>query len=86
MRRPAVVAIANYFYPGLGYVLLGQRRTFGWLLMLGFGAQILQIVIDPLPYIVVYGSSVLSVTLGTLAIFILQIAFAYDAYHLAKRS
>ena len=84
MRKPIVVAIANYIFPGLGYVLLGKRTTFGWLVMLCVAVQALQLYIDPYPYIVAYATSEFSLALAILAIFILEIAFAYDAYVLAR--
>ena len=87
MRKPTVVAIANCFFPGLGYVLLGKRAKFGWLLMFACGIQIFQLCFDPLPpYYVVYGSSPFSVALGILALVTGLSAFAYDAYTLAKNS
>lgn len=86
MNRAALVATANYFFPGLGYVLLGKRTVFGWALMFAVAVQALQILIDPLPYIVVYGSTAFSVVLGFSAIFLFQVAFAYDAYRLATES
>ena len=86
MRRPIVVAIANYILPGSGYVILGQRSRFGWLVLLGCVIQIIQLIIDPLPpYFVVYGSSTFSLMLGALALFTIQVAFGYDAYILAKK-
>ncbi|HVW82732.1 MAG TPA: hypothetical protein VHC68_02190 [Candidatus Paceibacterota bacterium] len=84
MRKPIVVAIANYILPGLGYVLLGRRVGFGLLMMLGCAVQVAQLYFGPLPYIVTYGSSPLVIILGFSAIFIIEIAFAYDAYRLAK--
>ena len=87
MHRPIVVAIANYIFPGLGYVLLGKRTEFGWLLMFACSIQIFQLCFDPLPpYYVVYGSSPFSVALGILALVTGLSAFAYDAYTIAKNN
>ena len=87
MRKPIFIGIANYIFPGLGYVLLGKRTKFGYLMMLGCAVQIIQLCIDPLPpYYIVYGSSPFSVALGILALFTVLVAFAYDAYTLAKNS
>ena len=80
-----MVSIANFFFPGLGYILLGQRVVFGWLLLTAVVLQIAQLVIDPLPpYFVVYGSTFFSVMLGTSVLILALSAFAYDAYTLAK--
>jgi hypothetical protein len=84
MRRPIEVAIANVLFPGLGYVLLRKRMGFGLLVMLGVAIQFVQLYIDPLPYIIAYGSTYFSATLGILVIIILEVALAYDAYTLAK--
>ncbi len=84
MKKPIIVAVSNYFFPGLGYVLLGQRRIFGWLMMLCSSIQAIQLYIDPYPYIVAYATTTLSLTLAILALWLLQIAFAYDVYSLAK--
>lgn len=46
--------------------------------------QFTQLCIDPLPYFAVYGSTLLSVALGTVTLIILASAFAYDAFVLAK--
>jgi hypothetical protein len=84
MRKPIVVALANYFFPGLGYILLGQRVLFGYIVMSAAVIQMAQLIVEPLPYIVTYGSTPIVVALGFLAIFVLQLAFACDAYQLAK--
>jgi hypothetical protein len=85
MRKPIVVAVANAVLPGLGYILLGRRRAFGWLLLIGVALQIIQLCIDPIPpYFIVYGSTPVSVTLGAAALFLVLLAFAYDGYQLAK--
>ena len=85
MRKPIVVALANYFLPGLGYLLLGKRVVFGDVLFVAVVVQIVQLCIDPLPpYFIVYGSNALSLSLGILALFLVQLAFACDAYQLAK--
>ena len=85
MRGPFAVSIANFFLPGLGYILLGQRVVFGRLLLTAVILQIAQLVIDPLPpYFVAYGSTFFSVMLGTSALILALSAFAYDAFQLAK--
>ena len=54
--------------------------------MLCVVVQSVQLYIDPYPYVIAYATSKLSLALAILAIFILQVAFAYDAYTLAKRT
>ncbi len=85
MREPLVLAIANYIFPGLGYVLLGRRVVFGYLMMLCVVVQSIQLYIDPYPYVIAYATTELSLALAILAIFILEVAFAYDVYTLAKQ-
>ncbi|HEV3245112.1 MAG TPA: hypothetical protein VG102_02045 [Candidatus Paceibacterota bacterium] len=85
MRKPIVVAIANILFPGSGYVLLGKRTGFGLLAMLAVAIQAVQLYIDPLPYVIAYGSTHFSAALGISVIVILDIALAYDAYTLAKQ-
>ena len=87
MRKPIIVAIANFILPGLGYLLLGQRVKFGSIVLLACIIQILQLIIDPLPpYYIVYGSFPLSVALGISVLVIGLFTFGYDAYVLAKKS
>lgn len=81
-----MVCTANFFLPGLGYVLLGQRVVFGRLLLTAVILQIAQLVLDPLPpYFVVYGSTFFSVLIGISALVLALGAFAYDAYTLATK-
>ena len=84
MRRPIVVAIANYTFPGLGYILLGKRMLFGVLMMTCVAVQAIQMYIDPYPYVIAYATTTFSLFLALFSIFMFQIAFAYDAYRLAK--
>ena len=81
-----MAAIANYIFPGLGYVLLGKRKIFGWMMMLCVCIQAIQLYIDPYPYVIAYATSRVSLALALGAIFILELAFAYDAYALGKES
>jgi hypothetical protein len=86
MRRPLVVGLINYLFPGVGYLILGKRVPFACLVIAAVVVQIAQLYVDPLPYIATYGSTPFAVFLGFFAIFLIELAFGCDAYMLAKET
>ncbi len=85
MRSPLLVGFLNFFFPGLGYMLLGKRLLFGRLIFLSTLLGEIHLWIDPLPDVYIYGSTNSSVALGTIALFLGCFAFGYDAYTLANK-
>lgn len=77
MKNPIVAAIANFFLPGLGYLIIGAKRGLALLWLVGvigltyveFGIQ------EPEPnlYRIMFAS-----------VLIMNTAFAVDAFQLAK--
>ena len=79
MKSPVLVAIANFLLPGLGYLILRKRATFGAILFVGtllgviysFGFS---------PDLVWDNGTWLGFVGGLMTL----IAFGYDAYQLAN--
>lgn len=77
MRKPPIVALANFFLPGLGYLMLGVKQALGVLWLIGvigltyveFGIQ------EPEPTLY---------TIMFVSVLIMNTAFAVDAFQLAK--
>ena len=78
------VVIANILVPGAGYVILGKRKIFGWLLFVSTLVCEVRLFVDPLPDVYIYGSTSLSIAFGIVAMALGAAAFGYDAYQLAK--
>lgn len=86
MKRPVVVAIANVLLPGLGYILLGKRKIFGFLLVLNSLITWAWLIIYPQTETPgMWGPLEFNSLLGIVAVALLAAAFAYDAYTLAKK-
>lgn len=64
--------------PGLGYVVLQKKIVFGWLIMLS------SILYDVYGFIVPMTEFSNKQIIGVVAGILMNIAFAYDAYQLAK--
>ena len=77
MRNPIVAAVANFFFPGLGYLLAGVKRGLAVLWLAG---------VVGLTY-VEFGIREPEPTLWTImfiSVFVMNIAFAVDVYRLAS--
>ncbi|MBI4895890.1 MAG: hypothetical protein HY831_05345 [Candidatus Aenigmarchaeota archaeon] len=61
----------KFIVPGLGYVYTGERKVFSILLIIGF----LLVVFG----IIYFGFNLLT-PFGLLTVFVIHLAFAYDAY------
>ena len=84
MKKPIVAGIVNFFLPGLGYLMIGRRVTFGWLVLISTIALWVYSFAYPMslpPFELLSGSEAL---LSFIATFFLGYAFAYDAYQEAK--
>jgi len=78
-KSPALAAVLNFFIWGLGYLYLGRKKTFGVLLVLGLLIALLAIGLSPPP-----PSNIVSDLFLMVAVIIIDIAFALDAYRMAK--
>jgi len=71
--------------PGTGYIILGKRVVFGWLLVVGGAASFVWSIVEPsvqdAPFL---GSEPSTILLGAVAFTCATIAFGYDAYQLAR--
>lgn len=77
-KSPLRAGLLNFFIPGLGYLYLGKRKTFGWLILAGaailLGGDILtgfKHAPPMVPYTLISGNIIL-------------FALGYDAYQEAK--
>ena len=78
MRKPLVAAVANFFLPGLGYLLAGVKQFLAVMWLVGvvgltwveFGIQ----DSEPTLWTIMFGS-----------VFIMNTAFAIDVYRLASQ-
>ena len=77
MTRPRWAALANFFLPGLGYLIAGVKQQFAWLWLIGvIGLTIVEFGIrdpDPGYYALMFGS-----------VLIMNVAFAIDVYRIAS--
>ena len=79
MKRPLVVGLLNFFLPGLGYIILGKRIVFGWLILVsGVGLVILSFAYDT------GGEMTTPDIIGAALSILMSFAFAYDAYQIAQ--
>jgi len=86
-KNPIVLGIVNAVVPGLGYVLLGQRIVFGWLLLAGTISVAILAFIEPsfMPTSMFVSTSVIGKVLETLWYVFFILAYGYDAYDLARQ-
>lgn len=91
MKNPVVAAFANAVIPGLGYVLLGRRKSFGWLLLGSLAALTLFMLVDPTgagvedPFEFIYATTVAGGAFEILYYVLGMTAFGYDAYQEAQK-
>ena len=78
MKKPIVIALLNFLFAGLGYLVIGEKRTFATLALIGsIAGWVWSFTTN------IGNEPPIAVAAGTLTIFI-AIAFAYDGYMLAK--
>jgi len=79
MDKARIAAVANFFFPGAGYLIAGVKRGLGVLWLVGvIGLTYVEFGIrEPEPTL--FGIMFASV-------FIMNIAFAVDVYRIARRS
>ena len=80
MKNPVVIALLNFFLPGLGYIVLGREKVFGALALIGSVAGWVWSFTSVLPF---EEDSTVAIIAALLTVFY-AIAFAYDGYMLAK--
>lgn len=78
-KKPWLAAFLNLIVPGVGYLYLGKRKAFSVLLLISLVVFGLALFSDPGLY-KGYGESLLAGVSG----FIVGLAFAVDAYLMAK--
>jgi hypothetical protein len=85
-KHPIVIGLCNAVIPGLGYLLSGERKVFGWLLIAGVALYIVLSVIEPsfLPTSFFVSQSALGKLLESLMYLSFVGAFGYDAWDLAN--
>lgn len=77
LKTPGAVAVMNFFLPGLGYLMLGIKTVFAWLLIISTVFGYYWYFTDPSAssstnFAFIAGASLLS------------LAFAFDGYQEAK--
>ncbi|MBI2584097.1 MAG: hypothetical protein HYW25_05500 [Candidatus Aenigmarchaeota archaeon] len=87
-KNPWIAAILNIIIAGLGYIYVGRRKTFGYLLVAGTLITAVGGAIEGFSLGSAFGTAP-EANLSSLALLIiggiiLEIAFAYDAYRLAQ--
>ncbi len=84
--NPVVAGISNALVPGLGYLLIDERKVFGWLLLVGSIFAIILSFVEPAfleqAFLVSKTSYGMTLELAWYVLFIA--AYGYDAYSLAK--
>lgn len=72
--------LANIIFPGAGYIILGKRKHFGYILFASSIVSITALIVQPPEAF----SSPLAALAGMTALALYVCAFGYDAYQLAK--
>lgn len=84
--NPAVAGVSNALVPGLGYLLIDERKVFGWLLLAGSIFCLILSFIEPAfleqAFLVSRTAYGMTLELAWYACFVA--AYGYDAYTLAK--
>ena len=83
---PWIPALANFILPGAGYLLLGKKPVFAWLLIIGCLLWFVWGFLEPSVHLQTWawGDIPTSFSLGLLATTVINLAFGYDGYMLAK--
>jgi len=84
MRKPLVQAIINLILPGLSYLLLKKRVTFGWLILISSIAWYATMFVEPQNSTLFVAATPLGNLLVGIGVLSAAIALSYDAYVLAK--
>ena len=84
MRKPIVQAIINFILPGLSYLLLQKRVTFGWLILVSSIAWYAVMFVEPANSSMFIAATPLGNFLVAIGVLSTAIALSYDAYTLAK--
>ena len=83
--HPIVAVLANFFFLGLGYILIRKRVVFSWLLFASTIATYIWMYQNPMtPTPWLWDPTQFTSAVGILAFLLMQAAFAYDVYTLAK--
>lgn len=85
-KKPILAAILNVLVPGVGYLYVGVRKNFAWMLV---AASIVSFVtlFDPNSFMYIGGETPAKMSaLDTIVMVIVAAAFAYDAYMAAKQT
>lgn len=77
-KSPLLAAILNFLFLGAGYLYLGKRKIFGWLMIAAFIIMSVEFFLGSLSHL-----SNLSNT-HTLSLTLIAIAVGIDAYLLGK--
>ncbi|HEY4489130.1 MAG TPA: hypothetical protein VJA87_01470 [Candidatus Paceibacterota bacterium] len=85
--HPILAGVINAIFPGLGYVLIRERLVFGIGLLLAMVLFMFVSFTDPSPSFatVLFAVTPTGRLLESLAYLIAVLAFAYDAYDLARK-
>lgn len=79
MSKVWVAAVANFFFPGLGYLIAGVKQGIAWLWLIGvIGLTYVEFGIrgpEPTLYGIMFAS-----------VLVMNLAFAVDVYRIASRS
>jgi hypothetical protein len=86
-KNPWIAAVLNFMLYGLGYVYVGKRKVFGWILLLGHLVSFVTLGYSlefPITTYPLSGAALAYSRLAIIGALILEAAFAYDAYQLAE--
>ncbi len=79
-KSPVLVAILNFISLGGGYIYLGKRKTFGWIMLVAAIVMTVEFFIGTI------GHFANLVDTHTLSLTIISIAVAVDGYLIAKET
>lgn len=78
-KSPIVAGILNFLFLGIGYLYLGKRKLFGWLMTLSFVVMSIEYFLGNLGHI----DNLIET--HTISLTLIAIAVAVDGYLLGKK-
>lgn len=77
-KSPVLAGILNFLFLGAGYLYLGKRKVFGWLMIVAFIVMSIELLLGNMSHLTNLANT------HTLSLTLIAIAVGIDAYLLGK--
>lgn len=78
-KSPLLAAILNFLFLGVGYLYLGKRKIFGWLMIVAFIIMSIEFLLGTLNHLTNISNT------HTVSLTLIAVAVGVDAYLLGKQ-